>query len=283
MSNKVLVAGARGMLGQQVVKLFGSHREVVGVDLPECDITRDDELRPFIEQIAPGLIINCAAMTDVDGCEDAEEAALAVNGHGAGNLARAAATLGAKIVHLSTDYVFDGSAMREYVESDPVAPLGAYGRSKLLGEELVAEASRRHWIVRTQWLYGPGGKNFVDTIIHLASQRDRLDVVDDQFGCPTSTVDLARALLAIVEHEVPFGIYHCASQGFCSWFELARRIVALADKRGVEVFRMSSDRLDRKAPRPAYSVLRNLRLEQTIGECMPRWQDALESYLAGNI
>ncbi len=195
-------------------------------------------------------------------------------------MARAAREIGAAILHVSTDYVFNGEKADGYTESDPTSPLGAYGKSKLKGEELVSEANPRHWIVRTQWLYGPGGKNFVDTILNLTARRDRIEVVDDQIGCPTYSADLARQLVALVELKPPWGIYHCSGKGACSWFELAEAIVELSEKKKAEVIPVSSKSFVRPARRPAYSVLHNLRLEQTIGDGMRPWKEALRDYLA---
>jgi dTDP-4-dehydrorhamnose reductase len=277
---KLLVAGANGMLGRRVVELASSDFELFPCDIEECDITNIEETCRFVEAAGPDVVINCAAMTDVDGCETRRDAAMKVNGNGAGNLAVAARKAGASILQVSTDYVFDGEKEGEYSESDPIAALGAYGRSKLLGEELVREGNSRHWIVRTQWLYGAEGKNFVDTILRVSTERDELRVVDDQIGSPTSTVDLARQMIRIVVEEAPFGVYHCSSGGRCSWYDFAARIVELAGRDGVSVTPITSDELSRPAPRPPCSVLRNLRLEQTIGDGMPHWLDALRVHMA---
>jgi len=276
---RVLIAGAKGMLGRRVVEFGARVCDVSGFDVDECDITREEETHSFVSAARPDVVINCAAMTDVDGCEARFEEALAVNGRGAGNLARAAHMAGAAILHVSTDYVFDGKKAAGYGEDDPVSPCGAYGKSKLLGEELVAAGNPRHWIVRTQWLFGPDGKNFVHTILRLAAEREHLEVVDDQVGCPTYSADLAKEIIRIVERRPPYGIYHCSSKGSCSWFEFAQRIVELSGRTAVAVVPMSSKNLDRPASRPAFSVLRNMHLEKTIGDGMPHWLDALRSYL----
>ncbi len=281
-NRKVLITGAAGMLGHRVAAAPPAGFEVVTADLPEFDITSLEESMAFVEKTAPGLILHCAAMTDVDRCESEFEKAYRINGIGAGNLARAAFECGAEILHVSTDYVFDGKKREPYIEDDPVCPESAYGLSKLAGETLVRDNNPRHWIVRTQWLYGQGGKNFVDTIVRAASERDRLDVVDDQVGCPTFTGDLSGQIWRIAQSRPPYGIYHGANNGSCSWFEFASRIVALKGIEGAEVHPMSSDRLDRPAKRPAHSVLDNLRLRLTVGDLMRPWDEALQDYLGAS-
>lgn len=281
---KLLVAGARGMLGRRVVELAAGMFEVTGIDIEECDITDAGAVREVAAAAGPDILVNCAAMTDVDGCESRFEEALSVNGDGAANLAAAAAAVGAPILHVSTDYVFDGTKTEQYVEDDPVSPLGAYGRTKLAGEEGVRKNNPGHWIVRTQWLYGPDGKNFVDTILRVASEKmktadPRLEVVDDQIGSPTYSVDLARQLLRIAAERPPFGIYHCSSKGACSWYEFASKIIEISGMAAVAVDPISSEKLQRPAPRPANSIMRNLRLEETIGDGMPHWIDALGEYM----
>lgn len=275
----MLVTGAAGMLGREVVRACPEGWTVTAADLPEFDITSLEETRAFFDRVQPSAVINCAAMTDVDGCESAFEAAYRVNGIGAGHLARAAFEAGAEILHVSTDYVFDGSKGGPYYEDDPTAPLGAYGRSKLAGETFVRANNPRHWIVRTQWLYGAGGRNFVDTILRAAGERDRLEVVNDQVGCPTYARDLAVQLVRLVERTPAYGVYHCSNGGSCSWFEFARAILELADVEGAEVRPIPSDRLDRPAKRPARSVLENFHLRLTIGDGMRPWKEALEAYL----
>ena len=256
-----------------------AHWRVTGADIDEFDLTDPEATSAFVKEAAPDLVINCAAFTDVDGCETRFDDAYRVNGTAVGHLARAARDAGAEMIHVSTDYVFDGEDAGERIEIDPVSPLGGYGRSKLAGERFLAANHDRWWIVRTQWLYGPGGKNFVDTILRAAGERDRLDVVDDQHGSPTYSLDLADQLIRIGERRPPYGIYHCSNKGHCTWFDFARKILELADVTGVTVAPMSSDKLDRPAKRPAWSILRNLHLEQTLGDTMRPWEDALAAYL----
>jgi dTDP-4-dehydrorhamnose reductase len=231
----------------------------------------------------PRAVVNCAAWTDVDGAETAEAAATAVNGDGAGNVARAAAETGARIVHVSTDYVFDGEREHAgngtgepWVESDAVNPLGAYGRSKLAGEELVAAATDEHAIVRTAWLFGAGGRNFVDTMLALGEERDEVSVVTDQVGSPTWTVHLADGLVELAERRGDVGILHATAGGACSWYELA---VEVFDRAGLRcrVLPTTSDRFPRPARRPAYSVLGTERDEAPV---LPPWQDGVAAYLS---
>jgi dTDP-4-dehydrorhamnose reductase len=226
------------------------------------------------------VLINCAAFTNVDGCETEFDTAYRVNGIGAGNLARAASEKGAEIVHVSTDYVFDGEKREPYYEDDPVCPMSAYGRTKLAGETFVQVNNPRHWIVRTQWLYGHHGKNFVDTMLEAARSRPSLEVVNDQIGCPTYAKDLALEIVRIVEHGPPYGIYHGSNEGACSWFDFAKRILDGAGIRNVPVNPITSDKLKRPARRPAHSILRNYHLELTIGNRMRPWEEALADYLA---
>jgi dTDP-4-dehydrorhamnose reductase len=227
----------------------------------------------------PDVVINSAAWTNVDGAETDEAGALAVNGAGAGNVARAAAERGAWTIHVSSDYVFDGSKRSPYLESDPVGPLSAYGRTKLAGERAVAEAApERHTIVRSSWLFGAGGPCFPATILRLARERDELKVVEDQIGCPTFTGHLAEALLDLAARERRLaGIVHIAASGSCSWFEFAREIVMAA---GVtcEVKPCSTEEFPRPATRPAYSVLRSERGDEV--PVLPEWREGLARYMA---
>jgi dTDP-4-dehydrorhamnose reductase len=221
------------------------------------------------------VVVNCAAWTDVDGAEAQEAAATAVNGGGAGNVAAAAAAAGAFTVHLSTDYVFDGTSGVPYLESAPTAPLNAYGRSKLAGELAVAEAAPGlHAVVRTSWLFGQRGPNFVATMLRLARERDALTVVDDQVGCPTFTGHLATALVEIGELRLG-GLRHIAGAGECSWHDLAAAAFA-ATGAEVELSRGTTAALGRPAPRPAYSVLRTERPDTPV---LPPWEEGLHAYL----
>ena len=241
----------------------------------DLDITdRAAVEQAFIEHY-PGAVVNCAAWTNVDGAEEQEEAATEVNGPGAGNVAAAAAAVGAAIVHPSTDYVFDGRREEGYVESGEVNPISGYGRSKLAGERAVATANPRHWIVRSSWLFGINGRNFVETMLGLARDREEVVVVRDQVGCPTYTGHLAAGLVRLLDGE-EYGIHHMASGGRCSWYDFAVEIFKQA---GVEcrVLSMISDMLDRPAPRPAFSVLVSEREHPVL---LPDWRAGLAEYLA---
>ncbi len=276
---RVLVTGAKGMLGHKVIENPPASWVVKGVDIDDFDITSLDDTLAFVGEFSPDLLINCAAMTDVDVCESRFVEAYKINGIGAGNLARASSEAGAEIVHVSTDYVFDGEKREPYREDDPVCITSAYGRSKLAGEQWVGRNNQKHWIVRTQWLYGPGGKNFVDTIIRVAGEKESLDVVNDQTGCPTYAPDLASELVRIASMRPPYGIYHCSNNGSASWFDFARVILDKAGLTHVKVNPITSDKLDRPAKRPAHSILDNFHLRHTIGDRMRGWEEALEDYI----
>src|SRR5262245_52155728 len=208
---RLLVTGGAGMLGQAVAAVATRlGHDVIALSRTDLDITDAGHVRRVIGAAEPRAVINCAAWTDVDRAETAEAVATSVNGEGAGNVARAAAESGARLVHVSTDYVFDGSKRTPWVESDPVGPLGAYGRSKLAGEQAVAAAGADHAIVRTAWLFGAGGRNFVDTILALGTERDEVDVVADQVGSPTWAAHLAEGLVEVAERRGDVGVFHAA-------------------------------------------------------------------------
>jgi dTDP-4-dehydrorhamnose reductase len=275
---KVLVTGAAGMLGQAVVPALGAAgHEVRGVDLPEADVTRLDSLRPVVRGFRPDWLLHLAAFTRVDDCEVRPDEAFLVNGLGARNAALAAAESGAALLALSTDYVFDGTAASPYREYDAAAPRSVYGASKWAGEEAVRELHARHVIVRTSWLFGPGGANFVDIVLAKARAGEALQVVDDQRGSPTFTRDLAQGLLRLVE-AAQFGTYHCTNSGDCTWYDLAAWALECA---GLEVAleRADTASLPRLARRPAYSVLGNGFFEHVTGWRMPPWQDAVRRHL----
>ena len=280
---RVLVAGAAGMLGLDVLRAGErAGHELVGVDLPELDITDAAAVQGALERIAPDAVLNCAAWTDVDGAESHVEQAYAVNADGAGNLARGAAQAELPLLHVSTDYVFDGEACldgggapRAYVESDPAGPRSVYGQSKLAGERQVLHASARHTVVRSAWLFGIGGRNFAETMLKLADQRDAVQVVTDQIGCPTWTGHLAPALLGLLERDVS-GVVHLAGSGQISWNGFAAEIFRQAEV-DCRVEASSTGDMQRPAPRPAWSVLESQR-EEVLP--LPPWQDGLAGYLA---
>ena len=273
---RLLVTGAAGMLGHDVTAAAArAGHEVTPLSRRELDVRDAAAVREIVAAARPDAVLNCAAWTDVDGAEASEPEVTKVNGDGAGNVAAAAAAVGAFTVQVSTDYVFDGSASSPYVESSPTAPIGAYGRSKLAGELAVADAAPdAHAIVRSSWLFGEHGGNFVATMLRLASERDALTVVDDQVGCPTFTGHLAIALVDIAERRLA-GIRHVAGAGECSWYDLAAAAFA-ATGAAVDLSRGRTADLNRPAPRPAYSVLRS---EHPDTPVLPPWQDGLNAYL----
>ena len=273
---RVLVTGAGGMLGQDVVGAArGGGHEVTALTRSDLDVTNGAAAARTIRDVCPEVVVNCAAWTDVDGAEAQEEEATKVNGEGAGNVARATAEAGAVLVHVSSDYVFDGNGRAPYVESDPVKPLSAYGRSKLAGEREVADAGSRHVIVRSSWLFGLGGGNFVETMLRRGAEQDELRVVNDQIGCPTFTVHLAGALLDLAGGQA-LGIHHVAGAGACSWHAFAVEIFRQAGME-VRVDPMATAQLERPAARPAYSVLATARDDAVA---LPEWREGLADYLS---
>ncbi len=293
---KVLVTGCNGQLGNELKRLFETgtaeigpipalyqDADVVYADVAQLDITDEDAVNAFFAAHEFDVVINGAAMTNVDGCETAEDAAYRVNALGPANLAKACASQGAKLVHISTDYVFPGNAAGERVETDETAPISAYGRTKLEGEKLALAANSKTFVVRTAWLYGYVGKNFVKTMLRLARDVGHMMVVDDQVGNPTSANDLAYEILKIAETE-NYGIYHCTNNGICSWAEFTRAIVARAGYDPAIVTPCTSDEYAEAHPdaarRPLFSALRNKHLEDTIGDEMRLWQDALDTFMA---
>jgi dTDP-4-dehydrorhamnose reductase len=280
---RILLAGAAGMLGGDVARAARrAGHEALLYDLPELDIVDGDGVRALLGREAVDAVVNCAAWTDVDGAEERVQEAYAVNAAGAGNLARVAAELEIPLVHVSTDYVFDGrlpldSSRREraYLERDPTSPRSVYGASKLAGELEVLAASPRHAVARSAWLFGTDGKNFVDTMLKLAADRPVVQVVDDQIGCPTWTGHLAPALIGLLERSVS-GLLHLAGAGRVSWHGFAREIFRQAEV-PCEVQAVTSAEFARPAPRPGWSALES---EREDALPLPPWQDGLAAYLA---
>jgi len=285
---RILITGANGMLGHDVLRAGErAGHELVGVDLPEIDITDPVAVQELLtglrgEEGSLDGVLNCAAWTDVDGAETHRELAHAVNADGAGNLARAAAAIGVPLLHISTDYVFDGTPPldgegrpRPYLESDPTGPRSVYGETKLAGELQVLAASPRHMVVRTAWLYGVDGPNFVATMLRLAGERDAVQVVDDQIGSPTWSGHLAPAVLGLLERGVR-GLVHLTGAGEVSWNGFAREIFRQAEV-SCRVQTATSEQMARPAPRPAWSALESERDDVLP---MPDWRDGLAGYLA---
>ena len=273
---RVLVTGAGGMLGRDVVRACElRNQRVLGLPRAELDIDDGLAVDATVARIRPDAVINCAAWTDVDGAEDHEAEATRINSEGAGVVAAAAASVGAVVVYPSSDYVFDGNRETPYVESDLTAPLSAYGRSKLAGETSTQVANDRHMIVRSSWLYGAGGRNFVETMLALGADQPEVLVVSDQVGCPTYTAHLAASIAELIEGEA-YGLHHVAGGGSCSWYEFAQEIF---DQSGVDcrVMAATTEMLARKATRPAYSVLGT---ERSDARPLPTWRQGLAAYLA---
>jgi dTDP-4-dehydrorhamnose reductase len=274
----VLVTGAGGMLAHALVpELTRRGHEVRGFGHTELDVTRCAEVRAAVRDHRPDWVVHLAAWTDVDACESHPDRAFLVNGLGARNSAMAAHEVGAAVMALSSDYVFDGRSPEPRREHDVVGPLSQYGRSKLAGERGAREVNPRHCIVRTSWLYGAGGRNFVDTILGRARAGHPLAVVEDQRGAPTWTVDLSGALADLVERG-EYGTYHASASGACTWHEFA---VAICEEAGLtpEIRRITSEELGRPARRPEHSLLSHSWLEHVTGRSMPHWRDGLRAYL----
>ncbi|HSS31970.1 MAG TPA: dTDP-4-dehydrorhamnose reductase [Solirubrobacterales bacterium] len=273
---KLLVTGAAGMLGRDLMLAAGNAgHDVVGFGHRELDVSDAAAVSKKLDLERPDIVINSAAWTAVDDAEEQEEAAFAVNGAGAGNVAAAAAEVGAGVVYISTDYVFDGAKGEPYVESDQPAPLSGYGRTKLAGEEATAAANKRHFIVRSAGLFGVGGGNFVATMLRLAQTQNEVTVVRDQVGSPTYTWHLAYGIIRLID-GIEYGIHHMAAAGKCSWYEFAREIFEQA-KVECNVLSITSAEFGAPAPRPAFSALASQR-EHAIR--LPSWHDGLAGYLA---
>ncbi len=281
---RAALIGASGMLAQMIREVAPDHYQWNDFDLPAFDLTLRGQVLSEVGRGGFDLIVNCAAYTDVDGCESNPELANRVNGDGPGLLAEAAKLSGAMLVHISTDYVFDGLATKPYRETSPTGPHSAYGRSKLLGEEeILGSGLEKYLIIRTSWLFGPGGKNFVETMLRLATEREALRVVDDQVGSPTYTADLAQAIFRLLAAGQA-GIFHFANAGYCSWYEFSREIIRQYVASGGEValqrhLPITTSEYPLPAPRPAYSVFSTAKYQASCGGEIPSWQDALGRYL----
>ncbi len=279
---RILITGAGGMLGREIAR--AAVRMAGGVDWrvaafteEDLDVTDPEAVRSALSMASPAVVINCAAYTNVDGAETEEEAARRVNAEAPGWLARACLQAGATLVHFSTDYVFEGTSTRPYREDDPTGPLGAYGRTKLAGEEAIRASGAPYLILRTQWLYGRGGKNFVDTILARAEAGETLRVVSDQRGAPTYARDLATAALAAVTKRL-CGIYHAANAGACTWYDVARAALRFAGHDPDRVKPVLTTAFPRPAHRPTYGVLDTSHLAQA-GIALRPWEEALEAYI----
>ncbi|MBE0557051.1 MAG: dTDP-4-dehydrorhamnose reductase [Proteobacteria bacterium] len=275
---RILILGHKGMLGSELMLRLARAHDVAGRDVDAFDLTSENDCRRVVQECSPKVVINAAAYTNVDGCEANREACFAVNAAGVKNIALACRGKGVALVHFSTDYIFDGRKRTPYDEEDPPAALNAYGASKLEGERFLQSLAESYLLIRTAWLYGRHGKNFVKTILEKASTVKTLEVVDDQIGSPTYSRHLAAAVEVLVAggHR---GVFHVTNSGQCSWYEFARTIVEYAGMNDVTVRPIGSDRLSRPAPRPAWSVLSAEKFTAATGRTMPDWRQALREYL----
>ena len=275
---KVALTGAGGMLGHAVRKVF-SDLDLIPFSRAELDITSLDDAVTKIRDARPDFLIHAAAFTNVDACETEPETAYLVNGIGTRNIAIACEEIHCPVIHISSDYVFDGTKTSPYDEWDIPRPVSRYGISKLMAEQFVSSLTNRFYIVRTSWLYGSNGKNFVDTIIRLLAEQDTLRVVNDQFGSPTLTDDLARLLRELMGHG--YGIYHATNSGVCTWYEFA---VEIAERRGIskQIIPVTSGEFSRPAKRPANSALNDTMLRLEGIPPLRHWEDALDDYLSRN-
>jgi dTDP-4-dehydrorhamnose reductase len=274
---KILITGANGQLGRELIKqLQGTDH--LATDVAEMDITNQNNTLHVVESYRPDVVIHGAAYTNVDGAESNIDLAYRINAIGTQNVAAACLKYDAKMVYVSTDYVFDGTLGRAYTEFDLTNPQSIYGKSKLAGETLAKHILNKLFIVRTSWLYGDGN-NFVRTMQKLGKEREELRVVIDQYGCPTSTKDLANAILALVQTQ-HYGTYHAANTGVTTWYGFAEKIFELSYNDRMKVSPQTTEELGRPAPRPKYSPLENMMLGLTVGKIMRPWEEALEEYIS---
>lgn len=274
---KLLVAGSHGLVGTNILPILEQSFDVVPLDIEEWDITDRSAGEYTIRKYSPHALLNLAAFTNVDGCEDQQAAAQNINGDGAGVVAELCGRFNIKLIHMSTDYVFDGNKDRPYTEEDSPNPLSVYGKTKLSGEEKAMEYCPASVIIRAQWLYGRGGENFITKITKIAREKGVAEVVDDQRGSPTYAKDLAEPLRILIE-KGGSGIYHVANNGSCTWFEFAQEIFARL-KLEVELKPTTSRQLNRKAERPKYSVFDCSKIQRDTHVVMRSWQEALQDYL----
>ena len=280
---KILVTGCNGQLGRAINQQYANDTDVEIIntdvfqpDVMELDITDIDKVLSTMEEVKPDVIINCAAHTAVDLCESQQDAAYRINAIGSRNLSIAAAKIGAKLVHVSTDYVFEGNGTKPYMEFDTPNPQGMYGATKLAGEQFVQQFAKDYFIIRTAWLYGDG-KNFVKTMLRLAETNDTVRVVGDQYGPPTSAEELAKAIKDLIPTS-NYGIFHGTCEGMCSWADFAKEIFRLAGK-DTKVEYITTAEYPTPAVRPAYSVLENYMLKLTTDFSFATWEDALAAYM----
>ncbi|WP_455819001.1 dTDP-4-dehydrorhamnose reductase [Clostridium butyricum] len=287
---KILITGSKGQLGNELKDIIKkgyseigkvseciNNSQVFDFDVDKLDITDLNSVKNVLNTIKPDVVINCAAATNVDGCESDEDFAFKVNALGPRNLAIVCEEIGARLVQVSTDYVFSGVGEKPLTEYDLTAPYSVYGKTKLLGENYVREFCSKYYIVRTAWLYGYVGHNFVYTMRRLGKEKDSINVVNDQIGNPTHANDLAYHILKLIETD-EYGIYHCTGKGECSWYDFAKMIIELSGEECI-VNPCTSEEYKTPAKRPEYSSLDNMMLRNTVGDEMRNWQDAIKSFI----
>lgn len=274
---KILITGSNGMLGHDLENVLKNKHELILTTSKTLDITDKDKTMEIIKENNPDIVINSAAYTDVDGCETNQDLAYAVNGQGVKNLALACRQIDCPLVHVSTDYVFDGTARDPIPEDGEIGPISVYGKSKLMGEQAIEEILDKYFIVRTAWLYGINGKNFPKTMLELAENHPEITVVYDEVGTPTYTPDLAYGISELIETDF-YGIYHLTNSGSCSWCEFARYIFEIAG-RDVNVVPVTASEFSRPAPRPSYSVLMNKKWIENGFEPLRDYKEAISEYI----
>ncbi|WP_055668568.1 dTDP-4-dehydrorhamnose reductase [Desnuesiella massiliensis] len=287
---KILITGSRGQVGSQLINILNKGKSelgeipiqiknaaVIGKDSKELNIANFYNVKKVLKEIKPDIVINAAAYTNVDGCETNKELAFNVNAFGAKNLAIACEDIGAKIVHISTDYIFSGEGSTPFKESDEASPQSIYGISKNMGDNFVREFSSKHFIVRPSWVYGYNGKNFVYTVMKVGKERGSLKVVNDQRGNPTNVEDLSHHILKLIATE-RYGVYHCSGHGECTWYDFACKIIELS-RIPCKVIPCATDEYPSEAKRPTYSSLDNLMLRNTVGDEMRSWEEALSTFI----
>ena len=281
MKRIILVMGAKGMLGRDLMNLLQtslSNDEIIGWDIEEIDIQKEGDVATKVGKLRPHIVVHLAAYTNVDGCELDEEKAFAINAEGTKHVALASASCRAKVVYLSTDYVFDGNKREPYLENESPQPLNVYGRSKLKGEQYVQDLVKDGLIIRTQWLYGRHGNNFVTSILQQAREKRVLSIVNDQIGSPTYAMDVAEAISVLIQFGAQ-GIFHVANSDLCTWYTFGQAILKLSGMGKVRVIPISSKDLGRPAVRPPYSVLNCQKLKKEMGLTLRPWTEALKDFL----
>jgi dTDP-4-dehydrorhamnose reductase len=274
---KILITGSNGMLGHDLREVLKDNHDLVLTTSKTLDITDKKQVMDFIGDSKPDIVINSAAYTDVDGCEENRDLAYAVNGEGVRNLALACREVDCALLHISTDYVFDGTARDPIAEDGEIGPISVYGKSKLEGEKAILEILDKYFIVRTAWLYGINGKNFPKTMLELAENHSEITVVYDEVGTPTYTPDLAYGISQLIETD-KYGIYHLTNSGYCSWCEFSRLIFEIAEK-DVKVIPVTASEFARPAPRPSYSVLENKNWIDNGFKPLRDYKEAIREYI----